>query len=82
MLQNNMERVGYTKAAATFAVLGLQEKRLVEVRDAENYNGELYPAVLLNDAGFAWFHSNPDKLVIQRPGRQALQLRLLSYLVW
>jgi hypothetical protein len=62
-----MEKIRYTKAATTFAVLNLQQRQLIEIRPSENYNGDTYPAAFLTDNGLAWMREHLEALVIRIP---------------
>jgi hypothetical protein len=66
-LQNKMEKIRYTKAASTLAVLNLQQKQLIEIKDADNYNGDTYSAMFLTNRGLEWIREHPEVLVMRTP---------------
>jgi hypothetical protein len=64
-LKNQMERAGFTKAATSLALAGLQKKAFVSVEKLYDSDSDTsYISVMATDAGVEWISQNQDKILL------------------
>jgi hypothetical protein len=66
VLQRDMGRAGFTKAAANLAIVELMERGFIEKAEAFDPNGDPYPVLSLGRSGLEWLRQNKDQLVLRR----------------
>lgn len=64
LIQQDMEKAGFTHIATTLGVRGLITKQMLESFEAEDYN-DVYTAYRVTEAGMAWLYQNTDKLKLK-----------------
>lgn len=64
LIQQDMERAGFTQIATTLGVRGLLSKNMLEAFEDQDYN-ETYTSYRVSEAGMAWLFQNTDKLKLQ-----------------
>src|ERR1700722_3325333 len=66
LLQRDMGKAGFTKAAANLALTELLEREFVEQSQAFDPNGDPYPVFKLRREGLDWLRQNKSELVLRR----------------
>jgi nucleoside 2-deoxyribosyltransferase len=67
-LKQDMVKAGYTELAAVLGVKSLEIMGFVGQHQATTFNGDVYTAFVLQDAGTKWLMNNRDHLVL-RPAK-------------
>ncbi len=70
-LKNDVERAGFTPIAFSLGIKRLTDKGFAEVKQAEDYNGEPYPALALTTSAWEWIEQNEDKFLLKKPTEEA-----------
>ncbi|MCB9871193.1 MAG: hypothetical protein H6837_15155 [Planctomycetes bacterium] len=65
MIRETMEKMGYTKTAATLALAVLLREGLVSQSTDQDHNGGLFVVYSIEDAGMNWLLSNQDHLELR-----------------
>lgn len=71
MLQNNMEKAGFTKAAANLAITELMDTGLIGEWQAEDPDYGPYKVFRLRKEGLDWIRQNKDQLVLHGEPKRA-----------
>jgi hypothetical protein len=61
VIQDDMEKAGFTRIATMLGIRGLMAKNMVEIYEDNSWN-HVYMAYRVTDAGFAWLSQNTSKL--------------------
>lgn len=64
--QSDMQKIGYTKIAATLAFEGLRQKKLADSSLDLNCNDDQVEVIKTTDAGRAWCMANQHRFVLQQ----------------
>ena len=70
--QADMQKIGYTKIAATLAFEGLAEKKFVELSLDLNYNDDQVEFIRITSLGRAWCLANQQRFVFEKKPREKL----------
>lgn len=68
LIQQDMEKAGFTKIATTMGVRGLLSKKMLETFsdvDPMDPDGSSFTAYRVTDSGMAWLYQNKDKLMLK-----------------
>jgi hypothetical protein len=65
LIQQDMDRAGFTEIATTLAVRGLISKKMLEAFEEQDWRNENYTVYRVTDEGMAWLRNNTDKLKLR-----------------
>ncbi|MDP3745227.1 MAG: hypothetical protein Q8Q76_12950 [Methylotenera sp.] len=65
-IKNDMEKSGFTKIAATLAIKGLLEKRLISQVEIQEWNSEPYQGYKFTENGWGWVLKNQGKFLLKK----------------
>jgi hypothetical protein len=65
--QREVERAGLTALGFSIGLKRLREKRLADIREETDHNGEAYQAIIVTSDGWDWIERNEDKFLLTRP---------------
>lgn len=69
-IKRDMEASGFTKVAATLALVSLVQKGLLESGTFQDDTGDDYVGYKLIERGWTWILQNKDKFVLQKPPKK------------
>jgi len=65
LIQEDMEKAGFTQIATTLGVRGLLTKHMLEAFDDEDHNGNSFVAYRVTESGMAWLQQNTGRLKLK-----------------
>lgn len=69
LAKNEVESAGFMPIAFTLGIHRLQSKGFIEVRDEEDFRGDVYPQLFITKLGWAWVEKNEDRFIIHKNPR-------------
>jgi hypothetical protein len=65
-VREDMEKVGFTKLAATLGLTALLDKAMLESATDRDYDGSTYTVYRVSNKGMSWLFENKDKLTLKQ----------------
>lgn len=76
--KRDVEQVGFTALGFSLGLKRLREKRLADLGETTDYNGNSYQTIILTSDGWDWIEKNEDKFIIQRSLKLQSPLKQVS----
>jgi hypothetical protein len=64
-IREDMEKVGFTKLAATLGLMALLDKGMLETFETQEWNTDPFTAYRVTAKGMSWLFENRDKLTLK-----------------